>query len=235
MDSSSSVLPQHIAIIMDGNGRWARAKGQPRSLGHRQGAETLRKIATACQDLNIPYVSVFAFSTENWKRSSEEVGFLMKLLQDSIANEVQKFSKKTALRIRFLGRIQELNPDLQNAIRRAEEISLNTPGTQLNILLNYGSRAEIVDAVNAARRSIPENQPVTEADIASHLYTAGIPDPDLLIRTSGEFRLSNFLLWQMAYTELWVTPKYWPDFEKSDLLDAITAYQSRQRRFGVES
>jgi len=227
-------LPRHIAIIMDGNGRWAKSQGKPRVFGHKHGAETLRAITKACQDLGIQYLSVYAFSTENWKRSSDEVGFLMNLLQETIQKELMAYTADNPVRIKFVGSMAELPPSLQASIRKAESASEKGTGLQLNIMINYGSRQEMVSAVNAIIASGAYSE-INEEIFSQHLYTSGIPDPDLMIRTSGEMRLSNFLLWQSAYTELWITKKHWPDFKKEDLMTAIEDYQKRDRRFGVEA
>jgi len=224
-------IPAHIAIIMDGNGRWAKKRGKPRTFGHKNGATTLRRIVGSAQKIGIKYLSVYAFSTENWKRPNKEVNFLMKLLKNTIITELNDFVAEKAIKIRFLGDIAALPSGLQLQIKKAEEKTTNTKGMQLNIMLNYGSRKELVNAVNCLiKKGVQE---ITENNFSNHLYTKDIPDPDLLIRTSGELRISNFLLWQLAYTELWFTDKYWPDFNEEDLLEAIKTYQKRNRRFGT--
>ncbi|MFH1428154.1 MAG: isoprenyl transferase [Candidatus Margulisiibacteriota bacterium] len=225
-------LPEHIAIIMDGNGRWAEKRKLPRTLGHKQGVQALKRTIKSCQDIGIKYLSVYAFSTENWKRDKREVDFLMGLLKESIIEELEKFSPDNQIKMRFIGRKDQLNPQLREYMRKAEEKSAGGHGLQLNIMLNYGGRAEIIDTVKSIINS--GEKEITEETISRHLYTSGIPDPDLLIRTSGELRISNFMLWQIAYSELYITSKLWPDFHESDLIEAITDYKKRNRRFGKE-
>ncbi|MFA5928084.1 MAG: isoprenyl transferase [Candidatus Margulisiibacteriota bacterium] len=227
-------IPQHIAIIMDGNGRWAQKRGLPRNYGHKKGVDTLRRIIKACQDLNVKYLSVYAFSTENWRRQKKEVDFLMELLQESIKKELAALSADNPVKVKFFGRITELTSSLQKMISKAEESTQAHSGLQLNIMLNYGSRAEIVDACKKILEDKIPSAQLNEEVFSRYLYTAELPAPDLLIRTSGEFRLSNFLLWQIAYSELWITPKLWPDLQKNDLIEAIADFQHRQRRFGAE-
>lgn len=224
----SSEVPEHIAIIMDGNGRWAKERGLPRTAGHKEGGEALKRTIRACRELGVKYLSVYAFSTENWKRPEEEVSFLQTLLQQALLNEVKKLAKE-GIKLRFLGDLSAFSQDLRNKIKEAEELTAGNTEYQLNIMLNYGSRDEMIYAVNVAIKS---GQEVTEDIFSSLLYTAGIPDPELIIRTSGEKRLSNFLLWQSAYSELWFTDTYWPDFNKDVLQQAISEYSSRSRRFG---
>ncbi len=228
-------LPKHIAIIMDGNGRWARRRGLPRVAGHRAGIRAAREVVETCSQLKVFYLTLFAFSVENWKRPKAEVNFLMKLLRTYIRKDLPTLVRNN-VRLQMIGRTEQLpapvRQDLQNAIRATEQ---NT-GLSLNVALNYGARAEIVDALNAIVREIKSNgledRIIDEELISRHLYTVGMPDPDLLIRTSGELRVSNFLLWQIAYSEIWVTPTLWPDFTKRDLLEAILDYQRRDRRYG---
>ncbi|MDD4527069.1 MAG: isoprenyl transferase [Candidatus Margulisbacteria bacterium] len=221
-------VPQHIAIIMDGNGRWAKERGLPRTAGHKEGAEALKRTITACSELGVKYLSVYAFSTENWKRPKEEVNFLQTLLQQVLSKEVNKLSKR-GVKLRFLGDMSAFNEKLRHKIKEAEEKTSSNTQHQLNIMLNYGSRDEIVKAVNFA---IKEGKELTVEGFNGLLYTEGIPDPELIIRTSGEQRLSNFLLWQAAYSELWFTDAYWPDFNKELLQQAIHDYSLRGRRFG---
>ncbi len=212
-------LPGHIAIIMDGNGRWAQKRGLPRIAGHRVGLESIRSAIKTCACLGIKYLTVYAFSTENWSRPKEEVSFLMNLVLESLDREIEELSAK-GVRIRFLGRISEMDAKIREN------------GLCLQIMLNYGGRAEITDAIN---RLISEKQPlqkVSEADIGSHLYTDGVPDPDLLIRTGGDLRVSNFMLWQIAYSEIYVTKTLWPDFREKEMQKALEDYSSRSRRFG---
>ena len=225
-------IPEHIAIIMDGNGRWAKSHGLPRSAGHSKGVKTLRKIIKYSQEIGLKYLSVYAFSTENWKRNEKEITFLMGLLKESIKTEIENSAQNNPIKIMFIGRITELDLELQKNIAEAESISKDKLGLQVNIMLNYGGRAEIVDAVN----SIIEDRDLKKVDekvFAQYLYTDDIPDPELLIRTSGEIRISNYMLWQIAYSEIWITPKMWPEFQEDDLMEAIKDYQKRQRRFGA--
>jgi undecaprenyl diphosphate synthase len=226
-------IPQHIAIIMDGNGRWAKAKGLPRIAGHKAGADSLRAITSACAEFGVKYLTVYAFSTENWRRPKEEVSFLMQLFAETLEREVKNLAKNN-VRLRFLGRLEAFAPHLQEKMRAAMELLKNNTGLNLNIMGNYGGRAEIVDAVNEiiTSRVVGCESRVEEKDVEEHLYTRGIPDPDLLIRTASEMRVSNFLLWQIAYSEIYVTDVCWPDFRKEELAKAIEAYGKRERRFG---
>lgn len=221
-------IPKHIAIIMDGNGRWAKKRSLPRSLGHREGAKTLRKILTHAGKLGIEYLTVYAFSTENWSRSEEEVGALMKLFSLYMKKE-EKNLMKNQVRFVVSGRKEKVSSALLEEIQFLEEKTANNTGITFNIAFNYGGRAEIVDAVNAAIRE--GKREIREQDIQEHLYQ-NIPDPELIIRTSGEFRISNFLLWQLAYSEIYVTDLLWPDFDEEALEEAIRNYQGRERRFG---
>jgi undecaprenyl diphosphate synthase len=223
-------LPAHVAIIMDGNGRWARRRGLPRVAGHRAGAEALRRSVKACAELGIKYLTVYAFSTENWRRPKEEVGFLMQLLSQAIDGEIDELDRRN-VRVRFLGRIEELSQELQDKIARAMEKTTKNSGLNLSIMLNYGGRAEILDAVNGLLKQ-KKGGVVTEEEISNALYTHALPDPDLLIRTASEMRVSNFLLWQIAYAELYVTKTLWPDFGKQHLIDAVKEYGRRVRKFG---
>lgn len=228
-------LPKHIAIIMDGNGRWANKKGLPRTFGHKAGAEALRSIVKICSQIGIGALTVYAFSTENWKRPKDEVSFLMTLLSDYIDSEIEELDSKN-VKIQFIGAVDELADNLQEKIRYAQEKTQFNSGLCFNIAVNYGSRTEILKAVQkiAQKAEVGEIKAaeLTEQHISNYLYTAGLPDPDILIRSSGEMRLSNFLLWQLAYTELWMTDKNWPDFKPDDLCMAIIDYQKRDRRFG---
>lgn len=228
--------PRHIGVIMDGNGRWAVRRGLPRTAGHKAGVEALRSAVKACPDLGIEILTAYAFSTENWKRSKDEVDFLMHLLVEYCRREVETLNKN-GVRINAIGRIDEL-PDLQReAIREAMELTRGNSRLILNLAVNYGGQAELVDAVRhlAARVRAGELAPeeINEGVIAQHLYTAGMPDPDLVIRTAGEMRLSNFLLWQASYSELWVTDVPWPDFKREHLEQALSDYRRRERRFGA--
>jgi len=229
-------LPRHIAIIMDGNGRWARARGLPRIAGHRRGAEAVRRTLVAASELAIPYLTLFGFSSENWKRPLDEVDDLMGLLRHYLRGEIAELHRN-GVRLRVIGEIGRLSADLVTLIANAEALTHDNRGINLTIALSYGGRAEIVAATRAiavklAAGSLPV-EAVDEDLIASHLFTADLPDPDLLIRTSGEQRISNFLLWQCAYAELVFTKTLWPDFERSDLEEAIAEYLGRDRRYGA--
>ena len=229
-------LPRHIAIIMDGNGRWARARGLPRIAGHRRGAEAVRRTLVAASELAIPYLTLFGFSSENWKRPLDEVDDLMGLLRHYLRGEIAELHRNGVC-LRVIGEIGRLSPDLVTLIANAEALTHDNRGINLTIALSYGGRAEIVAATRAiAVRVAAGSLPVEAVDedlIASHLFTADLPDPDLLIRTSGEQRISNFLLWQCAYAELVFTKTLWPDFERSDLEEAIAEYLGRDRRYGA--
>ncbi len=226
-----TVLPRHIAIIMDGNGRWAQKRGLPRTAGHAAGAETFRRIAAYCRDLGVEYLTVYAFSTENWKRSQEEVSAIMGLLKKYLEEAIEKMRREN-VRIRVLGDTSVLSPELRALIARVEAIDETlTTRTQANLCVNYGGRDEIVRAVRAWA-SDPEREELSEEVLSRYLYTAGMPDPDLVIRPSGEERISNFLLWQSAYSEFYFTDTLWPDFTEADMDAAIEAYQKRDRRYG---
>lgn len=226
-----SLCPQHIAIIMDGNRRWAKEKGLPRYKGHQAGYEALRALGDACLERGIGVISVFAFSTENWKRTEEEVGFLMDLLEKGLREELAYFEGR-GIRLRILGRREGLRPSVLSAIENAEQKTAHFTKTTLCICLNYGGHAEIVDACKAIVRSGIPAEEITEQTIQQYLYWPEMPAPELVIRTSGEERLSGFLLWQSAYSELYWCEKHWPDFNAEDLDKAIEAYASRNRRFG---
>ncbi len=219
---------QHLAVIMDGNGRWAKAHRLPRLAGHKAGAETLDRVMHYCREVGISYLTVYAFSTENWKRSPEEVGGLMKLLSSYIKRKKAQLIKE-GVRFRVIGRRGDLSPSLQKQIAALEEATKDGRFTLL-VALSYGGRAEIVDAVNAALAA--GETAVTEESFARYLYAPNVPDPDLIIRTSGECRTSNFLLWESAYSEYWFTPVLWPDFGKEEFEQAIAAFASRERRMG---
>ena len=221
-------VPDHIAIIMDGNGRWAKKRGLPRTFGHREGAASLRKVITHAAKLGVKYLTVYAFSTENWKRSKEEVNALMFLFKSYIKNE-EKNIMENNIRFMVSGRTDNVSPALLKAIRALEEKSKNNTGLTFNIAFNYGGRAEIVDAVNRIIKSGVES--VDEESFSKYLYR-DIPDPELLIRTSGELRISNFLLWQIAYSEIYITDTLWPDFDEKELEKAIEEFNKRDRRFG---
>ena len=226
-----SALPQHVAIIMDGNGRWARARGLERLEGHRAGTENIRRIIRVAAECGIKVLTLYAFSTENWKRPREEVNGLFALLGEVLDRELDKLHSED-VQIRHLGTLDDIPESLASRVRRAIELTKNNAGLIVNVAFNYGGRAEIV---RAARRLVEAGlsaDQITEETFSSHLDTASLPDPDLVIRTAGEMRLSNFLLWQAAYAEYWSTPTYWPDFGPEDLKAAIIAYSQRQRRFG---
>ncbi len=229
------VLPQHIGIIMDGNGRWAKKRGLPRSAGHTAGAQNFRTITRYCSDIGIKYLTVYAFSTENWKRPSDEVGALMKLFKQYL-NEALTDFKDDSIVVRFIGDSSAFSEDLQELIKRTEEESKHRDGMVLNIAMNYGSRDEILMATKTIAEKVKKEEmssdDITEETISNHLYTAGQPDPDLVIRPSGEYRISNFLLWQSAYTEFVIMDKLWPDFKTEDLDKAIEMFAARNRRFG---
>jgi undecaprenyl diphosphate synthase len=227
-------VPRHIAIILDGNGRWAKKRGLPRTAGHMVGAETFRKIATYCKNIGVEYLTVYAFSTENWKRPEEEVGTIMKLLNKYL-DEAISTMEKDHIRMKVLGELSRLSPELQEKVRETDEISHHYNGFQANICLNYGGRDEIIHAARRYAKDYAEGKvqgELTEEQFGGYLYSAGIPDPDLLIRPGGEMRISNFLLWQCAYAEFYFTDVLWPDFSPKELDKAIAVYNSRDRRFG---
>ncbi|MBL0057701.1 MAG: di-trans,poly-cis-decaprenylcistransferase [Elusimicrobia bacterium] len=224
-----SRLPRHVAVIMDGNGRWAKERGLPRLMGHRAGAESVREIVRVSGEWGIEALTLFAFSTENWSRSPQEVRGLMSLLVHTLRREVRELDRN-GVQLRAIGRIEGLPASVQKELRRTIDALSGNRGVLLTLALNYGGRQEIVDA---ARAALAAGETISEESISRHLQTAPLLDPDLLIRTSGEYRLSNFLLWQSAYTELYVTPVYWPDFRKKQFSDAIADYQRRERRFGA--
>ena len=229
-------LPRHIAIIMDGNGRWAKARGLPRIAGHRSGAEAVRRTVTAAGDMGIPYLTLFGFSSENWKRPSAEVQDLMVLLRHYLRGEIAEL-QRNGVRLKVIGQLTRLAPDIVGMIARAETLTRENSQITLTIALSYGGRAEIVAAVQAIAAEVARGslaaEDVDEDCLARHLFTADIPDPDLLIRTSGEQRISNFLLWQCAYSELVFTKTLWPDFSRNDLEQAIDDYCGRERRYGA--
>jgi len=228
-------VPRHIAIIMDGNGRWARGKGLERLNGHERGAEAVRDCVKGCRELGVEYLTLYAFSTENWKRPKAEVMGLMKLLERFITKEVPELNAQ-GVRIEAIGRLTDLPDSTQKALRVAIEATAHNDKLTLVLALSYSSRVEIVDAIQSIARAVQAGQldpAAIDAELLSQrLYTRTYPDPDLLIRTSGEMRLSNFLLWQLSYTEFYITPTLWPDFRKEDLLQAVRDYSKRQRRFG---
>lgn len=228
-------VPQHVAIILDGNGRWAKKKHLPRNMGHAQGSKTVERIIEDAYDLGIKYLTVYAFSTENWKRPKDEVDALMKLLRDYLKNCIKRANKNN-MKVRVIGDVSRLDEDLQKKIAELKEASKDNTGINFTIALNYGSRDEMVRAMKHMADDLQsgklQKEDITEEFFNSYLDTKELPDPDLLIRTSGELRLSNFLLWQLAYTEFYFTPVPWPDFKKDELLKAIGKYNERDRRYG---
>lgn len=227
-------VPNHIAIILDGNGRWAKKRGMPRSYGHVKGCENLEDICEVAKELGVKYLTVYAFSTENWKRSKEEVDGLMKLFRNYLKKCI-KISQKNNMRVKVIGDVSAFDPDIQESIAKLENFSKDFTELHFQIALNYGSRDEITRAVNRMLEDQKAGKlatPVEEETISNYLDTAGIPDPDLMIRTSGELRLSNYLLWQLAYTEFYFTDVPWPDFKRDELVKAIEKYNERDRRYG---
>jgi undecaprenyl diphosphate synthase len=227
-------MPKHVAVIMDGNGRWAGMRKLPRVAGHRAGIESVRDIVESSARLGLEVLTLYAFSVENWKRPRREVRTLMTLLKEYIRRELKNVHKSN-IRFQAIGRIHELEEPVRIELRRATHVTKNNTGMLLNVALNYSGRAELVDTFNRLFQEFKQNgrkDPVSEELISQFLYTSGIPDPDLLIRTSGEMRISNFLLWQIAYSEIYITPTYWPDFRRKHLLEAILEYQQRDRRYG---
>ena len=228
-------LPQHIGIIMDGNGRWAKKRGLPRTSGHVAGAKTFEKIVEDAGNIGIKVVTVYAFSTENWQRPKDEVDALMNLLEDYLDNGLSRLAGRD-VRVHFIGDRSAFSDKFQEKLCHMEKATMNNSGLLLNVALNYGGRNELTNAVKLIAQKVKEGElsyeDITEDTISSYLYTAGQPDPDLIIRPSGEFRLSNFLMWQGAYSELWFSDCLWPDFTKEDLLRSIYDYQQRNRRFG---
>lgn len=231
-----TAAPRHVAVIMDGNGRWAVRRGLPRTAGHRAGVEALKEIVKACPDLGIQILTAYAFSTENWKRDKEEVDFLMALLVEYCRTEVDTLNEN-GVSIRAIGRLEELPELQQTEIQRAIELTKNNNRLILNLAVNYGGHAELVDAMRRIAQEVQAGtlrpEEIDEQLVERHLYTAGLPDPDLLIRTGGEMRLSNFLLWQASYTEIWVSDVAWPDFNRKHLEQAVRDFQQRERRFGA--
>jgi len=227
-------VPRHVAVIMDGNGRWAKTRGLPRVAGHRAGKTAVREAVEGCGELGVGVLTLYTFSMENWNRPPKEVDALMKFLEGTLVEEREEL-KKNNVRLKTIGRISDLSPKVREKLEETKEYLSGCDGLLLNLALSYGGRGEIVDAVNqmmgdARKGMLPEV--ITEKEVESYLYTAGLPDPDLLIRTGGEMRISNFLLWQLAYGELWITDLMWPDFRKVHLFRAIRDYQKRERRFG---
>ncbi len=228
-------LPQHVAVIMDGNGRWAKQRGLPRIEGHRRGATALKEILRYCKDLGVKTLTAYAFSTENWSRPTGEVNFLMSLFERLLQKELKEMEEESVC-INFIGDLTPLPTSLQQEMRHSMERTKNNQGVFFNVAINYGSRHEMINACKAIAHKVQQGELSAEAiddqTISKHLYTSASPDPDLLIRTSGEMRLSNFMLWQLAYTEIYVTDTLWPDFNRQQFDRAILSYQQRDRRFG---
>jgi undecaprenyl diphosphate synthase len=229
-------LPRHVAIIMDGNGRWAQKRSLDRVVGHYRGAESVRAVVRASREIGISFLTLFAFSSENWNRPAEEVQALMLLLKDYLISESREM-RENGIRFFAVGDFGRLSDDVAGTLRRTMEETSTAPGMTLTLALSYGGRDDIVQAIRRmiadAQRGTLAPQAVNEEVVSGYLWTAGLPDPDLLIRTSGEMRISNFFLWQLAYTEIYVTPKLWPDFGREDLMEALREYQGRERRFGL--
>ncbi len=225
------LIPQHIAIIMDGNGRWAKKRGLPRLAGHKAGTENLRRIIKACVDFGIEYLTIYAFSTENWGRPREEVDGLMRIVEDVIERELIELDQQ-GVQLRHLGQLDQLPPNLQKKVLTAVDQTRHNSKLVLSIAFNYGGRDEIMHAIQQMLIDKVDPQDITPELVSRYLYTAGTPDPDLIIRTSGELRISNFLIWQAAYSEWYVTATFWPDFGKEELRKALDEYASRDRRFG---
>lgn len=234
-DLQQDRLPKHVAVIMDGNGRWAKQRGLPRFMGHRRGVDVLKDLLRCCRDWGVEALTAYAFSTENWGRPSEEVEFLMTLFERVLRQELREMMEED-VRIRFVGNLSVLPRSLQAEIERAVAETTNNQGIQFSVATNYGGRQEIIQACRAIAQKVQQGlltpDEIDETLFDRHLYTAGNCDPDLLIRTSGEMRLSNFLLWQMAYSEIYVTDTLWPDFDRKEFHQALSAYQQRERRFG---
>ncbi len=229
-------IPLHVAVIMDGNGRWAKKRGLPRAMGHREGLKSVREIIKTCRELGIKFLTLYAFSAENWKRPKEEVDTLMRYLSEYLDKEVPNFIKN-GVRLNFIGRIAGLPDEVKPKIEKSVDAAKGGRTLTLNVALNYSGRTEIIDAAREFARLVREGkaeaEDLDEKMFSGLLNTAGQPDPDLLIRTSGEMRLSNFLLWQISYAEIYITPKLWPDFRKNDLVEAVREFQNRERRFGA--
>jgi len=228
-------VPRHVAIIMDGNGRWAKARGGPRLLGHRAGREAVRESVKGCVELGVEVLSLYTFSTENWERPAREVKALMNILRQALKNERREL-RESNVRLQVIGRVDDLPGEVRDTIQETQDYLSQSSGLLLNLALSYSGRTEMVDGVRRLMRDQTNNglrpDDVDEALVSSYLYTAGLPDPDLLIRTSGEMRISNFMLWQLAYTELWIPSTLWPDFRRRHLYQAVAEYQGRDRRFG---
>jgi undecaprenyl diphosphate synthase len=234
-DLDEKRLPNHVAVIMDGNGRWAKHRSLPRIMGHQRGVDTLKNLLRCCRDWGVPALTAYAFSTENWGRPLEEVEFLMTLFERVLRRELKEMMEEN-VKIRFVGNLSALPESLQEEIERSMDETKNNTGTQFSVATNYGGRQEIIQACREIATLVQQGkinpEEINEALFEHHLYTYGIPHPDLLIRTSGEMRISNFLLWQMAYAEIYVTRTHWPDFDRQHFHQALLAYQQRDRRFG---
>lgn len=228
-------IPKHIAIIMDGNGRWAKKRFLPRTAGHKKGADSVQRAVDACIEHGVEYLTLYAFSSENWKRPEDEVNALMSLLNRFLTSNAEQMQKRN-VRLKAIGRTHMLPEDCQKTLRESQEATKNNTGLTVTLALSYGGREEIVDATKAIAKKVAEGQlqveEINNSTLQEHLYTADMPDPDVMIRTSGEIRLSNFLLWQLSYSEIILIDKYWPDFKSSDIAEAISLYQKRHRRFG---
>ena len=235
-NNPDKIRPSHVAIIMDGNGRWAKQKGKPRVFGHRRGVDTVREAIRCCSEFGISHLTLFAFSSENWRRPEKEVSLLMELFISTLENEIHRMHEK-GVRLRVIGDVSRFSARLQKAIKNAEALTKENQKLVLSIAANYGGRWDIVNSAKSIAAEVKaENIELAEIDeslFSTHLSTQGIPDPDLFIRTGGEYRVSNFLLWQLAYTEMYFTDVYWPDFDKSEFKKALDAFNSRQRRFGL--
>lgn len=235
LDQAQSTMPRHLGIIMDGNGRWAKKRGLPRTAGHTAGAANFKKITRYCASIGINYLTIYAFSTENWKRPSDEIEALLKIFQQYLEEALRDFLGEN-IRVKFIGDVSVFSENLQNLFVRTEKVSADKTGMVLNIAVNYGGRAELTHAVRLLAEQVQKGtllpEQITEELISQHLYTAGQPDPDLVLRPSGEFRISNFLLWQSAYTEYIIMDKLWPDFTTRDLDSALQEFSNRNRRFG---
>jgi undecaprenyl diphosphate synthase len=234
--SAPATIPRHIAIIMDGNGRWAKQRGLPRTEGHRRGAESVRAMMEACGEIGVEYLTLYAFSSENWKRPKREVDALMRLLREYLKREVKELNKRN-VRLQAIGRLHDLPQECQDELHRTIEATAKNTGLTLVLALSYGGREEIVDGIKSLIEAVEQghlDKAMIDNEVFSkHLYTRYYPDPDLMIRTSGELRLSNFLLWQLSYTEFYITDKLWPDFRHAELKEAVAVYAQRQRRFGA--
>ena len=225
-------MPRHVAIIMDGNGRWALSRGLPRLAGHRAGTENLRRVIEACVEFGIQYLTIYAFSTENWGRPTAEVRGLMRILEDVIERELRELHEE-GVQLRHIGSLERILPSLRKKVLEAIELTKNNSRLVLNVAFNYGGRDEIVHAIKRMIQDGVKAEEVNVELVSQYLYTSGVPDPDLVIRTSGELRISNFLIWQAAYAEWYFTPTYWPDFDKEEFRRALVEYSQRERRYGL--